>query len=270
MEFTASNNQLRGPISNEIGRAAVLERLVLSNNQLTGTLPTEIGNVSSLSVLILSSNLLEGNIPPELGRCTGLTTLELGNNQLSGSIPAELAQLSQLQCLDNRLNGGVDKLFSNTMAWRIEKMNLSNNLFDGELPHSLGELGRNRLEGPIPKSGICRNLSEKSLAGNKKLCGRSKNLDCHAKSFDKSALLNAWGVAAVVVGSALVFIVAAYAVVRWIARSSRHDPEEAEESRLSSFMEHNLYFLSSSSRSKEPLSINVAMFQQPLPQAYFS
>ncbi|KAM1407257.1 hypothetical protein ACFXTH_001841 [Malus domestica] len=155
---------------------------------------------------------------------------------------------------------------------QLEFFDVSNNKLSGRIPDKICSLinlfyvnlAENMLEGPIPKSGICRNLSEKSLAGNKKLCGRTKNLDCHAKSFDKSALLNAWGVAAVVVGSALVFFVAAYAVVRWITRSSRHDPEEAEESRLSSFMEHNLYFLSSSSRSKEPLSINVAMFQQPL------
>ncbi|KAM1820412.1 hypothetical protein ACFX1X_001950 [Malus domestica] len=294
-----ANNQLTSTIPGSLGRLGSLVKLNLTGNKLSGAIPVSFGDLKELTHLDLSSNELDGELPSSLSGMQNLVGLyvqdnrlnggvdklfsntmawriekmNLSNNLFDGELPHSLGNLSYLTDLDlhsNSFRGEIPPDLGNLM--QLEFFDVSNNKLSGRIPDKICSLinlfkvnlAENRLEGPIPKSGICRNLSEKSLAGNKKLCGRSKNLDCHAKSFDKSALLNAWGVAAVVVGSALVFIVAAYAVVRWIARSSRHDPEEAEESRLSSFMEHNLYFLSSSSRSKEPLSINVAMFQQPL------
>ncbi|KAG6390204.1 hypothetical protein SASPL_151686 [Salvia splendens] len=51
----------------------------------------------------------------------------------------------------------------------------------------------------------------------------------------------------------------------WSNRSSKNDLEASgDSSKLNSSDDQNLYFLSSSSRSKEPLSINIAMFEQPL------
>ena len=88
------------------------------------------------------------------------------------------------------------------------------------------------------------------------------DLDC--KHFGKSASLNAWGLARVILGSSLITLVAAFALLRCISKNSGHrDSEETEESKLNTFLDHNLYFLSNS-RSKEPLSINVAMFEQSL------
>lgn len=122
------------------------------------------------------------------------------------------------------------------------------------------------LEGPIPMVGICENLTRVSVAGNKDLCGGIVGLRCPLKSFSKrSRLMNIWGLTSIVFGAALVTLSAAICWRICINRSTRqNDLEESEDSKLnSSSVDQNLYFLSSS-RSKEPLSINVAMFEQPL------
>lgn len=67
-------------------------------------------------------------------------------------------------------------------------------------------------------------------------------------------------------GSTLIvlFIFIAFALAKGVTRNKRqNDTEYAEESNLKGFLDQNLDFLSSS-RSKEPLSINLAMFEQPL------
>lgn len=87
---------------------------------------------------------------------------------------------------------------------------------------------------------------------------------CQIKSNAKSSSLNSRVLAAIVVGSTLIVLFIAFALAKRVTRNKRqNDTEYAEESNLKGFLDPNLYFLSSS-RSKEPLSINLAMFEQPL------
>ncbi|XP_050387521.1 leucine-rich repeat receptor protein kinase EMS1-like [Argentina anserina] len=318
-----SGNMLSGSIPPEFGDTPKLQGLYLGNNKLTSTIPNSLGRLGSLVKLNLTGNKLSGAIPASFGNLKGLTHLDLSHNELDGELPSALSSMQNLGGLyvqENKLYGQIDELFSNSMAWRIETVNLSNNFFTGELPPSLGNLSyltfldlhanlfrgkippdlgnleqleyfdvssnrlsgqipeevcnitslvflnlaENGLEGPIPRSGICRDISKAYVVGNSKLCGRSGSLDCRVKSLDKSAMLNAWGLAAIVVGSTLISLAVVVALIRWLTRSSRqNDLEEREDSKLKSFMDHHLYILSNS-QPKEPLSINMAMFEQPL------
>ncbi|KAE8658553.1 Leucine-rich repeat receptor protein kinase EMS1 [Hibiscus syriacus] len=89
-------------------------------------------------------------------------------------------------------------------------------------------------------------------------------LECRITSLERSSLLNAWGLAAIAAATVFIIFTLAFVLRRWIVSSSRqNDPEETEETKLKTFIDQELYFLGSI-RSKEPLSINVAMFQQPL------
>ncbi|KAJ0099182.1 hypothetical protein Patl1_20094 [Pistacia atlantica] len=319
-----SGNLLTGSIPLEFGDSFKLQGLYLGNNQLTGSIPRSLGRLGSLVKLNLTGNKLSGSVPTGFGNLTGLTHLDLSCNKLTGELPSSLSQMLNLVGLyvqQNSFSGPLDGLFSNSiMAWRIDTMNLSNNVFDGALPRSLGNLSyltnldlhenkftgeippelanlmqleyfdvsRNKLsgqipekmchmvnlqylnladnglEGLVPESGICQNLSKITLAGNKDLCGRVMGLDCLIRTPDKSAPLHAWGLSGIVFGSALIILTVVYALWKWIIRSCRqNDPEDTEESKLNSFIDQDLH-LSSSSRSKEPLSINVATFGQPL------
>ncbi|KAL6321250.1 hypothetical protein AAG906_016284 [Vitis piasezkii] len=319
-----SGNLLTGSIPLKLGYSLKLQGLYLGNNQLTGTIPESLGRLSSLVKLNLTGNQLSGSIPFSFGNLNGLTHFDLSSNELDGELPSALSSMVNLVGLyvqQNRLSGQVSKLFMNSIAWRIETVNLSWNFFNGGLPRSLGnlsyltnldlhhnmftgeiptELGdlmqleyfdvsgnrlcgqipekicslvnllylnlaENRLEGSIPRSGVCQNLSKDSLAGNKDLCGRNLGLECQFKTFGrKSSLVNTWVLAGIVVGCTLITLTIAFGLRKWVIRNSRQsDTEEIEESKLNSSIDQNLYFLSSS-RSKEPLSINVAMFEQPL------
>ncbi|PON50816.1 Mitogen-activated protein kinase kinase kinase [Parasponia andersonii] len=344
------NNRLSGPIPENLADLAQLQCLVLSHNNLSGSIPSKsplyfrqvdipfLSFLQHRGLFDLSYNGLSGSIPDELGNCVivlsgsvpesfgnmkGLTHLDLSSNELTGELPSSLSRMLNLVGLyvqQNMFSGQVDQLLSNSIVWRIETMNFSNNLFDGELPQSLGslsyltyldlhanmfggdipaELGnlmqlqyfdvsRNRLsgqipekvcglvnlfflnladnmlEGPIPTSGICQKLSKDSLARNKNLCGRIMGFDCQIKSSGKSASLNFRTLAGIVLGIIVIVLLMAFALAGRVRRNKRQtDTEEAADSKLNSFLDHNLYFLGSS-RSKEPLSINLAVFEQRL------
>ncbi|XP_050222932.1 leucine-rich repeat receptor protein kinase EMS1 [Mercurialis annua] len=318
-----SGNVLSGHIPPQVGHSTKLQGLYLGKNQLSGIIPESLGNLGSLVKLNLTGNKLYGSIPLSFGNLKELTHLDISNNELVGRLPSSLSHMLNLVGLyvqQNRLSGSIDELLSDPMAWKIETLNLSNNLFDGGLPRSLcnlsyltyldfhgnkltgeipAELGdlmqlqyfdvsgnrlsgqipekictldnlfylnlsENSLEGPVPRNGICLSLSKVSVAGNKNLCGRIIGSECRIRSFGRLTLLNAWGYAGIAVGCMIIILTVAFALRSWSMRGSRRgDPEDTEESKLSSFMDQHLFLLSSS-RSKEPLSINIAMFERPL------
>ncbi|CAL4948884.1 unnamed protein product [Urochloa decumbens] len=72
--------------------------LNLSNNQISGPIPDDIGALSELESLDLSYNYLTGEIPSSLSDLTFLNCLNLSYNDLSGKIPSG----QQLQTLNNQ------------------------------------------------------------------------------------------------------------------------------------------------------------------------
>jgi Leucine-rich repeat (LRR) protein len=90
---------LRGPLSPDIGKLDQLRRLGLHRNNLYGPIPQEIGNCTTLKALYLRDNFFTGNIPEELGNLTQLTKLDLSSNGLTGSIPESLGSLFKLTFL---------------------------------------------------------------------------------------------------------------------------------------------------------------------------
>nr|KYP74896.1 Leucine-rich repeat receptor protein kinase EXS [Cajanus cajan] len=284
------NNQLNGSIPEKLVELSQLQCLVLSHNNLSGAVPAkkssyfrqlsipDLSFVQHLGVFDLSYNRLSGPIPDELGNCVVVVDLLVSNNMLSGSIPKSLSRLTNLTTLDlsgNLLSGSIPPELGG--ALKLQGLYLGQNQLSGAIPESFGKLSnklcslvnlkyldfsQNRLEGPIPKNGICQNLSRVRLVGNKNLCGQMLGINCQASGIGRSALDNAWRLAGIAVALTLLTLSIAFVLHRWITKR-QSDPEEFEERKLNSYVDHNLYFLSSS-RSKEPLSINVAMFEQPL------
>jgi serine/threonine protein kinase len=115
----------------------------------------------------------------------------------------------------------------------------------------------------VPSDGVCQDPSKALLSGNKELCGRVVGSDC---KIEGTKLRSAWGIAGLMLGFTIIVFVFVFSLRRWAMTKrvkQRDDPERMEESRLKGFVDQNLYFLSGS-RSREPLSINIAMFEQPL------
>lgn len=103
--------------------ASPLSYVNLSHNQLTGSIPEGIGSLTSLDTLELSHNKLEGGVPSGIGSCGSLRILSLSRCGLSGR-------------LDSDAKGGIRRLTS------LESLRLDGNLFEGDVPSSLGALTR--------------------------------------------------------------------------------------------------------------------------------
>ncbi|KAL8049699.1 hypothetical protein ABFX02_06G036200 [Erythranthe guttata] len=293
------NNLLTGTIPDSLGGLIGLVKLNLSSNMLTGSIPPSFGKLNGLTHLDLSSNLLSDELPLAMsgmvhlvgfyaqhnnlsGHITELfkdsilwrvEIVNLSSNSFSGQLPRSLGNMSYLTVLDIHGNGFTGEVPSElgNLA-QLEYLDVSGNMLIGEIPNQVCgltnlvflNLAENELVGPIPRTGICKNLTEAFLTGNKNLCGGITGIRCPLKSFArKSSLLNVWGLASLVVGIVLIALSVIIVLKIWSNRSSRNDPEDISDSKLNSSDEQNLYFLSSS-RSKEPLSINIAMFEQPL------
>ena len=143
----------------------------LPNNNLTGPLPDELNALTHLGIFDVSNNRLIGPIPA----LTGLA--ELGNfnvagNQLTGSIPSlyGLAQLRNFIASDNRLTGAIPNLTGTPL---ISFFHVANNQLTGTIPaldgltHLSGfNVGGNQLTGDVPSVPVPTGLQ----AGRSTLC----------------------------------------------------------------------------------------------------
>ncbi|KAF3435978.1 hypothetical protein FNV43_RR23070 [Rhamnella rubrinervis] len=133
--------------------------LTLNRNQIGGPLPNSFEHMTSLSSLDLSSNGFEGEVPKSLGTLCNLKRLDLSHNKLSGTL-GDLLE-SQVNCTKNFTE--ILKLSDHNQLGRsifpaLEELDLHDNLLEGPLPNSLGQLpkllvlhlGNNLLSGPLP------------------------------------------------------------------------------------------------------------------------
>ncbi|KAF8666387.1 hypothetical protein HU200_053493 [Digitaria exilis] len=173
--------------SRQQGRPRRVIALDLEGEGIIGEIPPCISNLSYLARIHLPFNQFHGSMPPTLGQLSMLKYINLSSNALSGEIPAELSSCSQLQVLalrNNRYlglgnNGFVGRLPStmgNTLP-KIEKIIMSVNNLDGEIPRSLANatnivyifLAQNSFSGVIPPLGTLLNLQALFLFENGKL-----------------------------------------------------------------------------------------------------
>ncbi|XP_074279753.1 uncharacterized protein LOC141605022 [Silene latifolia] len=157
-----SKNKLNGTLGNDLfqGSASFLE-LDLSQNHLEGSLPLKMSKQSNLEILLLSNNNFSGVIPDGLGECSDLQFLAMDGNSFHGNIPSSLASLASLQAIDfsrNNLSGLIPSFFSK--FHQLYYLNLSYNNFVGK----------------VPTNSVFANASAVFVAGNRRLCGGTKQL----------------------------------------------------------------------------------------------
>ncbi len=80
--LTLSDNNLVGPLPEEIGDLTALREFELDGNRISGSLPGSMAGMGSLKRLYLDANRVTGSLPQGLGTLPGLERLLLDDNLL--------------------------------------------------------------------------------------------------------------------------------------------------------------------------------------------
>ncbi|XP_048440803.1 phytosulfokine receptor 1-like [Pyrus x bretschneideri] len=136
-QLSIQDNNLAGPLSEEIGNLVNLVRLDISRNGFSGTIPDVFYSLEKLDYFVAHSNRFGGQIPPSLSSSSTLSLLNLRNNSLQGSIALNCSAMISLTSLDlgsNKFDGPIP---SNLPSCRhLSDVNLARNNFTGEMPES--------------------------------------------------------------------------------------------------------------------------------------
>ncbi|XP_020393969.1 tyrosine-sulfated glycopeptide receptor 1 [Zea mays] len=178
-----SSNNLAGRFPSAIwAHTPSLVSLNASNNSFHGAIPSFCASATALAVLDLSVNQLGGGIPAGFGNCSQLRVLSVGRNNLTGELPSDVFDVKPLQQLlipSNKIQGRLDPGRIAKLS-NLVSLDLSYNMFTGELPESISQLpkleelrlGHNNLTGTLPPAlsnwtGLrCLDLRSNSFVGD--------------------------------------------------------------------------------------------------------
>ncbi|RXH98219.1 hypothetical protein DVH24_010544 [Malus domestica] len=199
--FNLSHNNFQGPIPSAIGNLSMLTILDLGNNFFEQEIPAEIGLLTKLEYLSFFNNSLKGTIPYQLSNLQkvqflllaendlktsnwskfsgmhSLPHLDLHQNAIHSEFPEFIFECQNLTFLDlshNQLTGHIPDL-AFTKLGKLEYLYLNDNLFQGKIPTTIGQLrelrfldlGMNSLNSLIPSDlGHCTHLTYLFLASN--------------------------------------------------------------------------------------------------------
>ncbi|KAL6646494.1 hypothetical protein ACP70R_018102 [Stipagrostis hirtigluma subsp. patula] len=227
----------------------------------TGMTVYTFSNNGSMIFLDLSYNRLTGTIPPSFGNMTYLEVLNLGHNDLIGAIPDAFTGLKVIGVLD-----------------------LSHNHLTGVIPPGLGclhfladfDVSNNNLTGEIPTSGQLITFPASRYDNNSGLCGIPLTPCMHNASagslpqsspngrrkFVEESVLLAVALSVLIV---LSLVVTLYKLQRSREIKTKEMPTGYSESLpVSTDLRWKL------SGAHEPLSINLAIFENPLRKLTFA
>ncbi|KAK9161982.1 hypothetical protein Syun_002884 [Stephania yunnanensis] len=193
-----NGNQLEGPLPRSLVNCRDLNVLDLGNNQIDDTFPFWLEHLESLQVLMLQSNKFHGPIKRRHianSSFESLHIMSLSANSFTGHLPLEYFPSLYLKGMyendDHQTshsamsdvtytflmfpNKGQALEYSSVQIPVLNAIDLSSNLFDGEIPTSIGDykslmslnLSHNSLVGKIPSSlANLRQLESLDLSNN--------------------------------------------------------------------------------------------------------
>lgn len=118
------------------------------NNNFDGKMP-KMKKLKALKSIFLSNNQFSGEIDgDEFAGMRNLKKVYLANNKFSGEVPLSLALLPRL--LELRLEGNqFQGHIPDFGAAPLQSFNVSNNLFEGPIPESLGKMDLTSFSGEL-------------------------------------------------------------------------------------------------------------------------
>ncbi|XP_031093061.1 receptor-like protein EIX2 [Ipomoea triloba] len=135
-----SDNGISCFIPHWLSNITFLRHLTISQNFLQGILPNL---ASTFTVINFSDNMLEGPVPKNY---SGAKFLSLSKNKLSGTISFlctdKFNESNYLDLSDNLFSGNIPECLGQYAGNYLSVLNLANNNFSGEIPSSLGYLSQ--------------------------------------------------------------------------------------------------------------------------------
>ncbi|KAF3434371.1 hypothetical protein FNV43_RR25474 [Rhamnella rubrinervis] len=219
-----SHNKFQGQLPRSWSNCLMLEGIVVSNNQLVDTFPSWLGFLPELKLLVLHRNGFYGVIEKpkvDVDQFAQLHVIDLSSNNFTGLFPSQyIASWNAMKSIESNglkymsvewntsltkkygISGfdvyemticqttnlkEISDLFGKLKALR--SLNLSNNMFTGGIPSSLGnltyleslDLSRNKLSGNQFNS-----FDASSFEGNPGLCGDQLLKKCATSSSSPS------------------------------------------------------------------------------------
>lgn len=107
-----SENDLIGPIEEEVSRLEDLEVLYLNKNRLRGSVPVGICNCLKLRRLNLADNSFRGTLHGDMGSLIKLESLVLEGNRFLGPTPASFSNLRRLRDFSLYRNVSAENCFA--------------------------------------------------------------------------------------------------------------------------------------------------------------
>ncbi|XP_058744963.1 receptor-like protein 7 [Vicia villosa] len=176
-----NDNQLEGPLPRSLARCTSLEILDLGNNNIDDAFPNWLETLQELQVLRLRSNKLHGKISCSSSEhsFSKLRIFDISHNNLSGPLPTSCIKNFQgMMNVNDSQTGpeyiGKESYYTDSVVVVMKgfsmeltrilttftTIDLSKNMFQGEIPHVIGELisliglnlSNNEITGNIPQS----------------------------------------------------------------------------------------------------------------------
>ncbi|KAK9162074.1 hypothetical protein Syun_002976 [Stephania yunnanensis] len=197
-----NENQLEGQLPRSLANCRGLRVLDFGNNQIDDTFPFWLEHLESLQVLMLQSNKFHGPIKRRHianSSFESLHIISLSTNSFTGHLPLQYFSSSYLKGMYGNdehqtshsampdvsytflmfPNKGQALEYESIQIPELNAIDLSTNLFDGEIPTSIGDykslmslnLSRNSLVGKIPSSLANLTLLESLDLSNNDLVG---------------------------------------------------------------------------------------------------
>ncbi|WVY90764.1 hypothetical protein V8G54_036278 [Vigna mungo] len=166
-----NGNHLKGPLPQTLNHCTKLEVLDLGNNDIEDTFPSWLETLPTLQVLSLQSNKFHGNIT-SLGTKLSFPRLrifDISNNYFIGPLPTSyIVNFQEMMNVNHNQTGpkyimivmkGLHRELTRILT-ALTLIDLSNNMFEGEIPKAIGELkslkglnlSHNKISGTIPLS----------------------------------------------------------------------------------------------------------------------
>ncbi|KAF7846855.1 hypothetical protein BT93_L3662 [Corymbia citriodora subsp. variegata] len=166
--FEVGENQLMGGFPSALYNLSSLNEIILTQSLFSGSIRRDIGLLlPNLQILWIGLNQFTGPIPDSLSNVTNIADVDMPGNNFTGRVPASFGGLQNLSWLGLGYNflgsgttDGLSFLADLVNCSNLERLDLSYNQFEGELPFSVGnfstqlenlQMSGNRIRGRIPE-----------------------------------------------------------------------------------------------------------------------